>query len=638
LTAVGEARETVAPRLGPREAGVAADALAAAQERLPVGGFGGAERVLLRALAALFTRLEPGRAAADVIARLGTASASALSILAEGVVAAAQRLSSREAAEVADALTAALRRTSGDQAWAVAALARALSATSAKLGRKQAAAAAEALAQAIRKAREHQAMGALGEALADVAARAPQDADPLCAGAVETLAPVLSKTRRFDAAPLGAALEALAARLGPKEARLLADSLANEVATKDGETSYWQARVLAAAAGRLGAKEAVGPCRKAAAALVAALSERSRADHVQALAVLLPRLGPAFGELVDSLLAALDGADWKRATALAEALAAVARQATRKEAGRIVAALLRAIRKGEDSKGLAEALSVAAARLEPAEAAAAREKAAAVLEAALRKLRLITEDELEGLLEARRERRIHGAFEFKELAQGLACLGAMGGRETFETLLAALSKTDNRHDRVLLAEGLAATASRLAPDDAASACARAADVLFAALSATTNPYEQGVYADALAAMAARLEPELAAGALMTALTRARGSAARDLTAALLTILSREAAGQSHVRTAAALSSLESSRFTALALLHPALRPPPLPAQPLVEMLKHPLCVGEARLIILAQLSRHYGRPFADQWDFVRYATENRLDLDLTSSPRRPEPR
>jgi hypothetical protein len=40
--------------------------------------------------------------------------------------------------------------------------------------------------------------------------------------------------------------------------------------------------------------------------------------------------------------------------------------------------------------------------------------------------------------------------------------------------------------------------------------------------------------------------------------------------------------------------------------------------------------------VLAQLARHYQRPFADQWDFVRFAQEQRLDLDLTTPPRRPE--
>jgi hypothetical protein len=54
------------------------------------------------------------------------------------------------------------------------------------------------------------------------------------------------------------------------------------------------------------------------------------------------------------------------------------------------------------------------------------------------------------------------------------------------------------------------------------------------------------------------------------------------------------------------------------------------------LLKNPFCVGEARKLVLEQLSRHYQRPFVDQWYFVRFATEQKLDLDLTSPPKRPE--
>jgi hypothetical protein len=53
------------------------------------------------------------------------------------------------------------------------------------------------------------------------------------------------------------------------------------------------------------------------------------------------------------------------------------------------------------------------------------------------------------------------------------------------------------------------------------------------------------------------------------------------------------------------------------------------------LLKHPLCIGQARQLVLAQLSRHYHRPFADPWDFVRYVHENKLPLDLHTPPQRP---
>jgi tRNA A-37 threonylcarbamoyl transferase component Bud32 len=63
-------------------------------------------------------------------------------------------------------------------------------------------------------------------------------------------------------------------------------------------------------------------------------------------------------------------------------------------------------------------------------------------------------------------------------------------------------------------------------------------------------------------------------------------------------------------------------------------PPPLPAQDLVDLLKQPFCVGLARRRVLDQLQRHYHRPFADQWDFVRHVQEHKLDLDLSTPPQR----
>src|SRR4051794_5449171 len=57
-------------------------------------------------------------------------------------------------------------------------------------------------------------------------------------------------------------------------------------------------------------------------------------------------------------------------------------------------------------------------------------------------------------------------------------------------------------------------------------------------------------------------------------------------------------------------------------------------QQLVELLKMPACIGEGRRVILDQLGNRYGRRFADQWAFVRFATDEKLGLDFTSPPQR----
>ncbi len=50
----------------------------------------------------------------------------------------------------------------------------------------------------------------------------------------------------------------------------------------------------------------------------------------------------------------------------------------------------------------------------------------------------------------------------------------------------------------------------------------------------------------------------------------------------------------------------------------------------------PNCIGEARRVILDHLANRYHRPFADVWEFVRFAKANLPDIDLLSPPKRPE--
>jgi len=76
----------------------------------------------------------------------------------------------------------------------------------------------------------------------------------------------------------------------------------------------------------------------------------------------------------------------------------------------------------------------------------------------------------------------------------------------------------------------------------------------------------------------------------------------------------------------------------LPLLHPHFHPQPrpLPPQELVELLKHPFCVREARRAVLVALEFTYKRSFKDQWEFVEYAQKHQPQLDLLTPPKRPE--
>jgi hypothetical protein len=64
----------------------------------------------------------------------------------------------------------------------------------------------------------------------------------------------------------------------------------------------------------------------------------------------------------------------------------------------------------------------------------------------------------------------------------------------------------------------------------------------------------------------------------------------------------------------------------------------LSTQDLVELLKMPTCVAELRRVILNQLGNRYGWRFDTHWDFVRYAQEQKLNLDFTTPPQRPDPK
>ena len=63
----------------------------------------------------------------------------------------------------------------------------------------------------------------------------------------------------------------------------------------------------------------------------------------------------------------------------------------------------------------------------------------------------------------------------------------------------------------------------------------------------------------------------------------------------------------------------------------------LTTQELVDLLKLPTCRGAARRLILDHLENRYHQKFDNHWAFVRYATEQKFKLDLTTPPHRPEP-
>jgi len=162
----------------------------------------------------------------------------------------------------------------------------------------------------------------------------------------------------------------------------------------------------------------------------------------------------------------------------------------------------------------------------------------------------------------------------------------------------------------------------------------------------TSPFALAYLAQARSAVAACLGPKEAAAVAATlsqAMSKETGTEslqhlAEGLSAVLLCEDTSRIESRRHnlIGAIGALSD-PASMLVVSPLLKPVLKlPPPLPAQTLVDLLKQPFCVGEARRLVLGQLGRHYGRAFADQWEFVDYAQKHKLDLDLTSPPKRPK--
>jgi hypothetical protein len=204
-------------------------------------------------------------------------------------------------------------------------------------------------------------------------------------------------------------------------------------------------------------------------------------------------------------------------------------------------------------------------------------------------------------------------------------------------LIEAMPKTSDT-DLESLAEGLAILAHRLEPKLADRAARTLKDLLSTALT------EEAALAAALAEVAARLEPATAVRILLDTLpgvtdTDAHDSLRDGLRVVTLGVSAADLGLGSGAAILAGTSGAASGPLGSLPLLHSRFRPQarPLAPQVLVELLKHPLCVGDARRAALDALGFVYRRPFRDHWEFVRFVRDNNLPLDLDTPPRAPDP-
>jgi hypothetical protein len=252
-----------------------------------------------------------------------------------------------------------------------------------------------------------------------------------------------------------------------------------------------------------------------------------------------------------------------------------------------------------------------------------------------------------------------------------------------DVLLAALGKAP-LYERQVLCAGLAAVAGRLPADKAAEVCQKATDILFRGLDQATSDSELRALAEGMATVCAWLPAERAAavcGKAAEVLTEVMKDSTEATENRLLALglaavtpwlpaeNAAEVGGTSAVLLLASVNQTHGKEWqecieglaTACTGLGPAVRfrrlhqssigslsgsvtfppdflpkPRPLPPQQLVELLKHPFCVKEARRAVLDALEFTYEREFTDLWDLVAFAETEHPELDLLTPPRRPE--
>jgi hypothetical protein len=558
---------------------------------------------LVASLSALAVRLEP-RDAAQAAAVLCQAikdgrEAAEASVLAQSLAALAVRLEPRDAAQAASILSEAIRNTKDPNA--MVALAQGLSALAARLEPRDAAQAASVLAQAVKEEKFPFRLPALAQGLSAVSARLePAEAGQIIGQTAVILTQAIKDEKDLAVLPaLANALSAAVARLEAKDAAQAAATLIEVIKDKNGPNILFElAQGLSAVAARLEPKDAV----QTAITLIQAIKDNKD-----------PGTLTAWAPGLSAVAARLEAKD--------------ARPITRQAATILIEAMQKQ-QNLEALPSLARSLSAVASRLEPVEDRPLIRQAAANLAQAVKK----------------------GHWMWgREPARGLSVLVAgLDVNEAVATLVQAIKETSSLEALRELARELAVVAARLEPGAAPTtrqAAATLAQTIKGKDGGARNPdFILQELALALSAVAARLEAEEAAAILIQTIKDCHNPHSRRLLVACLSVaLSAVPGSPIPTLSATAASAVASAAgsgqpLAALAAVLAAAEPPPcrLPTQELVELLKMPTCMSEARRVVLDQLGNRYRRSFADQWDFVRFAQKQQLGLDFTSPPRRPD--
>jgi hypothetical protein len=591
-------------------------------------------------IAALASRLPPEQAdtacadAARILTDAVTRATDpfALGELTDGFVAVSPRRRPERAAKILDVLTGAALRTTVD--LELYSLARSMQAVAPHLTPEQADRAAGSFLDAMTKTTNSPVLQALASGWAAVATHlTPEQADraakPITeamtrsardGGAyllAEVLAGVVKKLPAERAVPI--LTEALTKAPDPAALRQLAWGAAEQADRLTAEQAARIMRALTDAAPRATSPDALSALGEGTAALFPRLTAEQTAQAVRGLTDIRAKLtNPA------------DPSTFY--TEFGNRVARLAQSLTPDRAALVIQLLTDALLKTTYPHApgqLVEAIVVLVGRLPPQRAAETladimtRTPDAAALSALARGVVAVAER-----LPAERAARAH------EVAT--------------QVLTDAMTRNAEPGTVGELAEGIVALSRRFHPERGTNACAVAIRVLTAGMTNTTKPLDISGFANRVIALAPHLAPEQlarASRALLDIIPRAeptygQGGPEKCLSAIVLGGTPEVRARNVHSTVLAAGGFVPpSGPFPALSLLHPSFHPRanPLPPQLLVDLLKHPLCVGAMRRSVLDALEFTYQRSFKDLWEFVEYAQKHQPQLDLLSPPQRTAP-
>jgi hypothetical protein len=210
--------------------------------------------------------------------------------------------------------------------------------------------------------------------------------------------------------------------------------------------------------------------------------------------------------------------------------------------------------------------------------------------------------------------------------------------ETAKVLADALGKETHWAGRGPLAEGLAAVAGGLPPEQRAALLGPAAQVLADALGKEISPGPRQALAGGLAAVARGLPPETAAKALADALDkegdgRARQALAKGLAAAVERLPPDRSTPTLRRYIGSCLRYIASYEEL-YEILAPALRAlaQGCSLEESIETLKHPFCSGYERGLFLGRVEQVTGRKFRTRWEMVDWLGKNHPKIDLSAPP------